>query len=91
MRCLVSLVVLVGALASAVAAHARPLRVATTTPNLGSIARAVGGEEVEVTTFARGGQDPHFVEPRPSFIRVLSRTDLFVMVGLQLELGWVRH
>ena len=89
MRCLVSLVVLVGALASAVAAHARPLRVATTTPNLGSIARAVGGEEVEVTTFARGGQDPHFVEPRPSFIRVLSRTDLFVMVGLQLELGWV--
>jgi len=76
-------------LALAGTSGADPLRVATTTPNLASIVASVGGEDVEVTSFAKGGQDPHFVEPRPSFIRVLSRSDLFVSVGLQLEIGWV--
>jgi ABC-type Zn uptake system ZnuABC Zn-binding protein ZnuA len=70
-------------------AQAEPLRVAATTPDLASLIESVGGDEVEVTTFVRGGQDPHFVEARPSFIRVLSRADLFVRVGLQLEAGWV--
>jgi ABC-type Zn uptake system ZnuABC Zn-binding protein ZnuA len=70
-------------------ARAGALRVAATTPDLASIARSVGGDEVEVTSFVRGGQDPHFVEPRPSFIRELSRADLFLHVGLQLEMGWV--
>jgi ABC-type Zn uptake system ZnuABC Zn-binding protein ZnuA len=71
------------------ASRAEPLRVATTTPDLASLVESVGGDEVEVTAFVRGGQDPHFVEARPSFIRVLSRSDLFVRVGLQLEAGWV--
>lgn len=74
---------------SASEAGAKPLRVAVTTPDLGSLVETVGGEEVGVTAFVRGGQDPHFVEARPSFIRVLSRADLFVHVGLQLESGWV--
>jgi ABC-type Zn uptake system ZnuABC Zn-binding protein ZnuA len=71
------------------AVRAEPLRVATTTPDLASLVESVGGDAVEVTAFVRGGQDPHFVEARPSFIRVLSRSDLFVRVGLQLEAGWV--
>lgn len=71
------------------ASWAGPLRVAVTTPDLASLVEHVGGDEVEVTSFVRGGQDPHFVEARPSFIRVLSRSDLFVYVGLQLEAGWV--
>ena len=71
------------------AARAEPLRVAATTPDLASLVESVGGDAVEVTFFVRGGQDPHFVEARPSFIRVLSRSDLFVRVGLQLEAGWV--
>jgi ABC-type Zn uptake system ZnuABC Zn-binding protein ZnuA len=76
-------------LAAVGVAGAEPLRVATTTPDLASIAESIGGEDVQVTSLAIGGQDPHFIEPRPSFIRVLSRTDLFVTMGLQLELGWV--
>jgi len=71
------------------AGQAGPLRVAVTTPDLASLVQSVGGDQVDVTTFVRGGQDPHFVEARPSFIRVLSRSDLFVRVGLQLEAGWV--
>jgi ABC-type Zn uptake system ZnuABC Zn-binding protein ZnuA len=70
-------------------AQAGPLRVAATTPDLASLAESIGGDEVEVVAFVRGGQDPHFIEARPSFIRVLSRADLFVRVGLQLEAGWV--
>ena len=70
-------------------AHAEPLRVAATTPDLASLVESVGGDQVEVTAFVRGGQDPHFIQARPSFIRVLSRADLFVRVGLRLEAGWV--
>lgn len=67
---------------------AGPLRVAATTPDLASLVERVGGDEVALTSFVRGGQDPHFIEARPSFIRDLSRADLFVHVGLQLESGW---
>jgi zinc/manganese transport system substrate-binding protein len=70
-------------------ASARPLRVAVTVPELGSLVKSVGGDEVDVTSFVRGAQDPHFIEARPSLIRVLSRADLFVTVGLGLEAGWV--
>jgi zinc/manganese transport system substrate-binding protein len=68
---------------------AGPLRVAVTVPELGSLVSAVGGNEVEITSFVRSAQDPHFIEARPSFIRTLSRTDLFVTIGLGLEAGWV--
>jgi ABC-type Zn uptake system ZnuABC Zn-binding protein ZnuA len=66
-----------------------PLRICCSVPDLGDIAKAVGGEAVEVTTFARGGDDPHFVEPRPGFAKALSRADLVVSVGLELEIGWL--
>jgi ABC-type Zn uptake system ZnuABC Zn-binding protein ZnuA len=65
------------------------LRVVATVPDLGSLAGSVGGEDVEVTTLVKGPQDPHFMEPRPSFIRALHEADLFVMVGMELEVGWV--
>ena len=68
---------------------ARELRVVVTTPDLASLTRAVGGDEVSVKAMARGREDPHFVEAKPSFIRALSRADLFIQVGLDLEIGWV--
>lgn len=70
-------------------AGARPLRVVATLPDLASLVRAVGGEAVEVDALVRGGEDPHFVEAKPSFIRLLNRADLFVYNGLDLEIGWV--
>jgi ABC-type Zn uptake system ZnuABC Zn-binding protein ZnuA len=48
----------------------------------------MGGDEVAVTVFAKGPEDPHFVEARPSFVKALSKSDLFVQNGLDLELGW---
>jgi zinc/manganese transport system substrate-binding protein len=49
----------------------------------------VGGDRVEVTSIARGYQDPHFVEAKPSFLLLLKRADLLIGVGLQLEIGWL--
>jgi len=75
--------------ASAGASAAEPLRVVATLPDLGSLARTVGGEQVEVTVLVKGPQDAHFLEPRPSFIRALHEADLFVLNGMDLEVGWV--
>lgn len=65
-----------------------PLKVGVTVPELGDIVRQVGGDEVVVTVFAKPGEDPHFVQAKPSFIRELSDADVFVVVGLELEIGW---
>ena len=74
---------------AATAAHAK-LTVVTTTADLASLARAVGGTHVEVTSLTRGTQDAHFVEAKPSMIRQLARADLFLVVGADLEIGWLQ-
>ena len=65
------------------------LNVVTTTEDLASIAREVGGDRIDVEAIARGYQDPHFVEAKPSFILRLQRADLLVVVGRDLEIGWL--
>ncbi|OFW04464.1 MAG: hypothetical protein A3I61_11660 [Acidobacteria bacterium RIFCSPLOWO2_02_FULL_68_18] len=65
------------------------LNVVASTEDLASIAREVGGDRVNVTALARGYQDPHFVEPKPSFILTVNRADLYVAVGRELEIGWL--
>ena len=65
------------------------LNVMTTTEDLASIAREVGGDRVTVDSIARGYQDPHFVEAKPSFILKLHSADLLVVVGRDLEIGWL--
>jgi len=65
------------------------LNVMTTTEDLASIAREVGGDRILVDSIARGYQDPHFVEAKPSFILKLQRADVLVVVGRELEIGWL--
>ncbi|MEN8161534.1 MAG: metal ABC transporter substrate-binding protein [Myxococcota bacterium] len=72
----------------ATAAGAEPLRVVTSTPDLADLARVVGGDEVTVQALVRGPQDAHFLDPRPTFVRKLHEADLYVEMGLQLEIGW---
>jgi len=76
-------------LAVAPAAAQGRLNVITTTEDLASIAREVGGDRIDVEAIARGYQDPHFVEAKPSFILRLQRADLLVVVGRDLEIGWL--
>jgi len=66
-----------------------PLKVVTTTEDLAALAREVGGDRIAVDAIARGYQDPHFVEAKPSFILKFSRADLLIVVGRELEIGWL--
>jgi zinc/manganese transport system substrate-binding protein len=65
------------------------VNVVTTTEDLAALAREVGGDKVKVDALARGYQDPHFVEAKPSFILKLHSADLLVLVGRELEMGWL--
>ena len=69
-------------------AHAR-LNVVATLPDFGAIAEAIGGDKVKVTSIARGTEDPHFVDARPSFVRVLNQADVLIEGGAELEIGWL--
>jgi zinc/manganese transport system substrate-binding protein len=85
---------LVGSLALAAACLAATplsaaLNVVATTEDLASLVREVGGDKVKVDAIARGYQDPHFVEAKPSFILKLNAARLLVAVGRELELGWL--
>jgi zinc/manganese transport system substrate-binding protein len=77
-------------LASVLPAHAQnKLNVMTAVEDLASIAREVGGDRITVESIARGYQDPHFVEAKPSFILKLQKADLLIVVGRELEIGWL--
>jgi zinc/manganese transport system substrate-binding protein len=77
------------ALSSSPAVAQGKLNVITTTEDLASIAREVGGDRITVEALARGYQDPHFVEAKPSFILKLQKADLLIVVGRDLEIGWL--
>jgi zinc/manganese transport system substrate-binding protein len=65
------------------------LTVVTATEDLASIAREIAGDRAAVESIARGYQDPHFVEAKPSFILKLQKADVLVVVGRELEIGWL--
>mgnify|MGYP000380342703 CR=1 FL=1 len=64
---------------------AQPLKVVTTLEFLRDIAQTVGEDRVTVQSLARGTQDPHFVEPRPSMVTVLRDADVLIRIGMGLE------
>jgi zinc/manganese transport system substrate-binding protein len=65
------------------------LNVVASTQDLAALTREVGGDKVKVEAICRGYQDPHFVEAKPSFILKLHKADLLVLVGRELEIGWL--
>src|SRR5438045_9474771 len=64
------------------------VKVVTSLTTYGAIAREIVGDKGTVTSIAQGNEDPHFVQPKPSFVAVLRDADLFVTTGMDLEL-WV--
>ena len=76
-------------LAAAICPAASKLNVVTSTEDLAAIGREIGGDRVSIDSIAKGYQDPHFVEPKPSFLLKLQKADLLAVVGLQLEIGWL--
>ncbi len=70
-------------------AGAARLDVVASVPALAAIAREIGGDRLQVTALSLPTQDPHFVDARPSLALALNRADLLLIVGLELEQGWL--
>src|SRR5579872_746478 len=68
---------------------ASKLNIVTATQDLAAITREITGDHANVDSIAKGYQDPHFVEPKPSFLLKLMKADLLEVVGLELEIGWL--
>jgi ABC-type Zn uptake system ZnuABC Zn-binding protein ZnuA len=78
-----------GVLSAVSGRGASKLRVVTATSDLAALASEIGGDHIDVESIARGYQDPHFVEAKPSFLLKLRKADVLIVVGLQLEIGWL--
>src|SRR5262245_3881184 len=83
-----SIIRLAALLGGALPAQAK-VNVVATLPDYGAIAEAIGGDKVRVTSIAKGTEDSHFVDARPSFIRVLNQADVLLESGAELEIGWL--
>ncbi|PYV69703.1 MAG: zinc ABC transporter substrate-binding protein [Acidobacteria bacterium] len=81
--------VLMGLLLLPIASQAKKLNVITATTDMAALAQEVGGDHINIESIAKGYQDPHFVEAKPSFLLKLRNADLLITVGLQLEIGWL--
>jgi zinc/manganese transport system substrate-binding protein len=82
-------ILIAAALISGLCPAASKLNVVTSTEDLAAIGREIGGDHIAIDSIAKGYQDPHFVEPKPSFLLKLQKADLLAVVGLQLEIGWL--
>src|SRR5947209_20515105 len=69
-------------------APAAPVKVVTSLTTYAAIAREIVGDRGTVSSIAVGDENPHYVQPKPSFVPTLASADLFVTTGLDLEL-WV--
>src|SRR5215470_4044345 len=76
-------------LSSLLLAAQSKLNVMAATEDLAAIAREVGGDHISIDSIAKGYQDPHFVEAKPSFILKLQKADVLILVGRDLEIGWL--
>lgn len=85
---LLNLIVLSSCLCAAPLPLTARINIVTTTEDLAALAAEVAGGAAEVTSIARGYQDPHFVEAKPSYLLKLKKAQLFIQVGLELETGW---
>src|SRR6516162_5456534 len=65
------------------------LNVVATTADLGSIAKVIGGDRIDLSVLGKPTEDPHFVDAKPSFIVKLNRADVLIEGGAELEIGWV--
>src|SRR5947208_17074947 len=83
-----SIISLAALLAGALPLQAK-LNVVATLPDFGAIAQEIGGDKIKVTTIARGTEDQHFVDARPSYVRVLNQADVLIEGGAELQVGWL--
>lgn len=84
-----NLILLLSVLIFGTASAEAKLNVVATTSDLGSLVKEVAGPDANVVSIAKGSQDPHFIEAKPSYMVKLRDADLLVANGLSLEIGWL--
>src|SRR4051812_50043576 len=82
-------VVALAAILFAAPAQAKQLYVVTSTTDMAALAQEVGGDKIKVESIAKGYQDPHFVEAKPSFLLKLRQGGPLIAGGLDPAIGWV--
>ncbi|MDR3322713.1 MAG: zinc ABC transporter substrate-binding protein [Zoogloeaceae bacterium] len=65
------------------------VKVLSTVPEWGALAREIGGERVTVFEATSALQDPHHIEARPSLIARARSAELLLATGADLEIGWL--
>ena len=83
-RALLFLAILAAFFATDVRAE-KQIKVVATIPDLADMARQVGGDLVDATSLATGVEDIHAVPMKPSFVVLLNRADVVVLMGLEAE------
>lgn len=68
---------------------ADPLKIVTSTTDLAWAVKQIGGAHVEVTSLLKGTENPHYVDAVPEFVRLVADANGVVIVGLDLEVGWM--
>jgi len=66
------------------------IHVVATLPWIGSIVREIGKDKIVVATLIKPGQDPHYVEAKPSMILAGRKADIIMYNGLDLEIGYLQ-
>ncbi len=66
-------------------------QVVTSTSTLASLVKSIGQGHVDVSSIAKGSQDPHYIEAKPSYMLLLSKAELYVANGFDLESGWLEN
>ncbi|MFZ5862408.1 MAG: metal ABC transporter substrate-binding protein [Nitrospirota bacterium] len=86
---IIAIAAVVGLLASTAGSASAALKIVTSFPQDASIAKAIGGERVEVVSLTTGVQNPHAVDPKPSFAIHLNKADLLIVNGQNMEMAWL--
>lgn len=84
-HCLLIAITLALSMAPGKAPAAEKIKVVATIPDLAEFARRIGGDLMEVQSIATGVEDIHNVPMKPSFVPLLNRADLLVLMGLEVE------
>lgn len=85
---LFAFVLALSALAPLAPLQAKVLQVVATTSDLAAIAKAVAGDKAVVHSICTGKEDPHMLQAKPGFILKARDADLWIRIGLELEIGW---
>ncbi|MBI3818816.1 MAG: zinc ABC transporter substrate-binding protein [Planctomycetes bacterium] len=64
------------------------IQILTTAPDLRDIAEKIGGDRIEAKSLLKGPEDPHFVDAKPSSKKLANGAEVFVLIGMSLEIGY---